>query len=41
LYAPERLTAEACMQHEAFVSVMQKQQKRLQRQQQQQQQHRP
>ncbi|CAF2196064.1 unnamed protein product [Rotaria magnacalcarata] len=44
LYAPDRLTAEACIQHEAFVCLNQKQQqqqqqKRLQRQQQQQ--HRP
>lgn len=33
MYAPERLTAEACIQHEAFTFLVQKQQKRLQRQQ--------
>lgn len=41
MYAPERLTAEACVQHEAFALLIQKQQqqqKRLQRQKQEQQQ---
>lgn len=41
MYAPERLTAEACVQHEAFAYIIQKQQqqqRRLQRQKQQQEQ---